>query len=82
MAVGKREGTCDRDLKRSVGRGFDDVAQCSTGHCSAPSRAPFKPPTETVMSKSFKQSIRNSKRGYWILHPVDAVPVWVPAKRK
>ncbi len=34
------------------------------------------------MSKSFKQSIKNSKRGYWTLHPVDAVPVWVPVKRK
>jgi len=34
-----------------------------------------------AMSKSFKQSIKNSKQGRWILHPVDAVPVWVPAKR-
>ena len=34
------------------------------------------------MSKSFKQSIRNSKRGHWVLHPVDAVPVWVPARRR
>jgi hypothetical protein len=37
---------------------------------------------ENTMSKSFKQSIKSSKQGRWILHPVDAVPVWVPAKRK
>lgn len=33
------------------------------------------------MSKSFK-SIKSSKQGRWELHPFDAVPVWVPAKRK
>jgi hypothetical protein len=33
------------------------------------------------MSKSFKQLIKSSKKGYWMLHPVDAVPVWVPVKK-
>jgi len=46
------------------------------GHCEKSTQHEVQ-----AMSKSFKQSIKNSKRGRWILHPVDAVPVWVPARR-
>jgi hypothetical protein len=34
-----------------------------------------------AMSKSFKQSIKKSAKGRWVLHPFDATPVWVPARR-
>jgi len=34
-----------------------------------------------AMSKSFKQSIKSNNKGRWELHPFDAVPVWVPAKK-
>lgn len=35
------------------------------------------------MTKAFKSEIlrTNGKGGKWVLHPIDATPVWVPAKK-
>lgn len=36
------------------------------------------------MTKAFKSEIlgSNGKGGKWVLHPIDATPVWVPAKKR
>ncbi len=34
------------------------------------------------MSKSFRKFIAKPRNGHWELHPFDATPVWVPAKKR